>query len=209
MTVSIRTVFREHGGARTFLDLSWSGVEVEVVTGKLGTAGLATSKTLESEEERDAWIEARVRTVLRQGYVEGSPRDVPESDTEEEASAPGAREAERLCREYGLPAFLPVFSTDDTRDASKLGGAPWADTPWPVCPTCTQHLRFVSLGISGGPDSTLPLRRRGEAGGGSIALPGRRSWAGSLRAEHLGTAYGHGAHAHRARNRSRWLSGIR
>jgi len=143
MQVATRTFLRETGGDRRFLEISWSGLDVETVTGKLGATGRAQSKTFRTDAARDAWIARRIEKAARDGYREGDPADVPVPEPEDAEALRDAREAKRLRSIHGVPTFVPVFSTDDITDASKLGGTPWLGAPWPDCPVCTHHRRFV------------------------------------------------------------------
>jgi hypothetical protein len=143
MPVATRTFLREADGVRRFLEISWSGLEVETVTGKLGASGRAQSKVFETDARRDAWIARRIEKALHDGYREGDPTPVPAPEPEDADAERDAREAKRLRRTYGVPTFVPVFSSDDNPDASKLGGTPSPAAPWPVCPACTHPLRFL------------------------------------------------------------------
>ncbi|MBL8952707.1 MAG: DUF1963 domain-containing protein [Myxococcaceae bacterium] len=131
MTVVTRSFVRDG----QFFEMSWDGPEVETVSGAVGKAGRARSQHFASIEERDAWIQQKVAKVLREGWVEGKPGDVPTPD-------PEVPQPEVLTR-YQQPTWLPVFESGDPRTGSKLGGTPWLDATWPECPRCTKPMRFL------------------------------------------------------------------
>jgi|GEM_PF-4003161 len=136
-----RTFLCTRDGALLFVEISWQGSDVEVVTGKVGTAGRGSPKVFEDITERDAFIAKRVHRALREGFVEGVPADVPAPESPD----PAERRVTVLLKKHKTTAYLPRVDVDDARRASKFGGTPWlatADT-WPACSGCSQPLRFV------------------------------------------------------------------
>jgi predicted DNA-binding WGR domain protein len=137
-----RAFFRGGEPDRRFVEITWIGLEVEVVTGKVGSSGRAQGHAFESVADRDAFIAKRAAKALRDGYVEGSPDD----RREPEPADPEAARAEALRRKHAGVAYVPrVVEGDDTKDASKFGGTPWLPRgeAWPICGGCDQPLRFV------------------------------------------------------------------
>src|SRR5262249_20565776 len=100
MRVTTRTFLRAKGGRRQFLEISWSDLEVETVTGSAGTEGRALSRMFETEVRRDAWIAKRVDKALREGYREGDPAEVPAPEPRD--AGDDARAAARLRDTHGL-----------------------------------------------------------------------------------------------------------
>ncbi len=141
--VTTRTFFRSAGETRAFLEISWSGPEVETTTGKVGSSGRTLTRSFETADERDAWLAQRIAKAQREGFIEGNPADVPVPDPEADSGGE-AREAKRLLAQRGVPAYLPRVSLgDDDLRSSKIGGTPWLNEPWPTCPACTQAQRLV------------------------------------------------------------------
>jgi predicted DNA-binding WGR domain protein len=137
--VTTRSFVCEKDGVRYFLELSWTGPEVEIVSGKLGTRGRSRRRVFDTVAKRDAFIAERVRKAEEEGYVAGASGDVPTPDV------PGPLDREqRLRREYGRVAYVPsvVDCEDDARDGSKFGGAPWIAPGdlWPLCERCGDPL---------------------------------------------------------------------
>jgi predicted DNA-binding WGR domain protein len=140
-----RTFFRGEGGERRFVEITWIGHQVEVVTGKVGAAGRASERAFTSVTARDAFLEKRAAQARRDGYVEGAPGDLPVPDLPDPPD-PRAARAEALRKKHASTAFVPqIAEGDDTRSTSKIGGTPWLPkgTPWPACGGCSQPLQFV------------------------------------------------------------------
>ncbi len=135
--VVTRTFYAGDDGNRRFLELSWSGCEVETVTGRVGSEGPPETLVFPTLEERDAWLVLRIRQARDEGFEEGSGLATPE--------APALEAAVDVLRRHRTTALRPRCSRDDQRDASKLGGMPWLPTgqAWPICPSCTLPMRFV------------------------------------------------------------------
>lgn len=139
--VASRTFFRDKDGVRQFFDVTWSGPEVESVSGRLGSLGKAHSKTFANESARDAWLEERIAKAVREGFVEGDPASPAEVDPEAERAE--ARRVARLLEKHVVSAYFPTWVGDDARDASKVGGSPWLESEWPCCAACAHPLRFM------------------------------------------------------------------
>ncbi len=141
MTVQVKTrsFFAEKDGVRRFLEISWTGPEVETVVGAVGSKGRVHEKVCRTLAERDAWIATRIARAKKEGFVERSPDQLPTPES------PVLVAALDILERHKQVALKPRCTRDDQRDASKLGGTPWlaAHEAWPLCPNCSYPMRFV------------------------------------------------------------------
>ncbi|MGC4120698.1 MAG: DUF1963 domain-containing protein [Myxococcales bacterium] len=143
--VTTRTFERERNGQREFLEVTWTGLEAQVTRGQVGSSGLSTEHTFESEPELERFLEAQRARADRDGFVERTATDEGDGETGE---LEGPDEAEQLARAHRLTCFVPILSKDPTggeATGSRFGGRPWllAEERWPACGRCHAPLTFV------------------------------------------------------------------
>lgn len=151
-----RTFVIEEAGKKRFWDVSWEAGEVEISSGVWGASGRARNRSFTSVGERDAFIEAEVRKVLKKGYVESSAlapvADDPHSDVDRKAAA-WRKKFEALV----APAWAPTFG--EGVDVHGRVRGPMTLLPhesWPACPSCKRPLHAVlELDRSRLPDKAL------------------------------------------------------
>lgn len=133
-----RTFEHEEGGERRFWDITWDGPEVEITSGKWGTNGRGRSRLFASPAERDAFVEAEVRKVLKKGYREVGIV-APAADAPTAVIAKTVESWRRRLDALVRPAWRPVFAPGDREDGhGRARGAMTLapDEPWPACPSC-------------------------------------------------------------------------
>lgn len=151
-----RSFVIEEAGKKRFWDVSWEGGEVEISSGAWGTSGRARNRSFTSVGERDAFIEAEVRKVLKKGFVEGSAvapvADDPHSNVDRKAAA-WRKKFEALV----APAWAPIFGEgSDVHGRVRGPMTLLPHEPWPVCPSCKRPLTAVlELDRSRLPDKAL------------------------------------------------------
>ena len=70
--VETRSFVADRDEVRHFLEISWTGPEVEPVSGVIGQKGRALKKVFRSVAERDTWIAGRIARAKKEGFLEAS-----------------------------------------------------------------------------------------------------------------------------------------
>lgn len=151
-----RSFVIEEAGKKRFWDVSWEGGEVEISSGAWGTNGRARSRSFSSVAERDAFIEAEVRKVMKKGFVE-SDAVAPVADEPDSAVGRKVAAWRRRFEALAAPAWAPIFG--DGPDVHGRVRGPMTLLPheaWPACPSCQRPLNAVlELDRSRLPDPAL------------------------------------------------------
>jgi uncharacterized protein YwqG/predicted DNA-binding WGR domain protein len=130
--VQVRTLSFRNGSR--FWEISWSGLEVEIVSGTVGKSGRATQHLVASVTELQAFVEKRVAAAKKKGFV-AADEQAPTPDHSERDTELGR--ALRTLKKWERTAYLPVLESRPIDPASalgdKFGGMPWISdaAPWP------------------------------------------------------------------------------
>lgn len=150
--------FVRDGDPKRFWDISWDGPDVEVTSGKWGSNGRCTEKSFETPSERDRYIEARVRAVLKKGYRE-SGGVAPAADARTPAVEARAKKLEHWLAARRRDAWEPVLDASDApTSAGRFRGAMTLEPgeAWPLCPSCGRAMAgLFELDRSALPDEAL------------------------------------------------------